>query len=599
MVLPLHTHLQPANECRKPSAPPSLLDLPESVLSRICAYLARRPLFAPLDAPHQQLPYDLLSLAETCHSLRRLAATVCRSFVFEPYVSWRSFSAWLHFASCTASIRALRIRPIPTQLDLPFRQNQLLSPVVVLSSLAYHPFPLRVLDLSGLNLVYHHDALLLASLLCSLRTTLTSLTILDASSAFPHVVDAIVDARLHHLTSFSYLSLRADCRSGLLRIFTSFHFLPFRSLPQPSHLTQQTQLHTVSNLTHLRLQIQEPHHGTTFTNDNFLASLCPNLTHFTFGSEFEAPLALPHTFVNTFPTLRVLTLNDLILDHRNVHTVLASLPDLIQLNLDSCLILHDEENLFHAVSEPFLQLVTECVPVLTSLWLPSRYFSVPELHHLTETAPPLHSLALTISHSSLYALPDLCRALSPTLQTLRLAVLNDEGSFSPLNDDDQHHILTAIRWAQSLSSLHLVSVHLSISVIHDVLKHLGNHLTAFYTEVNPQDSGDAQFEHTVQLLDVVAKFSHGLNFFCIENELPHEVPFASEKASRLTIAVDKVLHMTPFLNSINLRSLLSVWIAHEQQPVEQNNGIVANGGGGIVSGSAMVVADSAITSVGT
>lgn len=536
----------------------NLLNLPDSVILRICSFLARRPLFTAPDRPFSELPYDLLNFAAVCHRARTHAATLCDSLNFESYTSWRALVSWLNFAN--SSLRTVRICAMPTNVELPFRQLQLLPPAVVLSTLSYHSFPLRCLDLSGLNLYTPHDAMLLAMLLAKLRTTLTHLTLLDSGSCLSHVVSAVTNARLTNLVSLTYLSLRADCRKALTDIVSSFILPP----PSSANHSKQSLITPTSSLSNLYLHLQESAQcGTCFTDENFLSHLCPSLTTFTLASEFESPKLVPYTFMASFSSLQSITLKDMVLDHQAVLYMLANLPDLRQLHLDGCLILHDDETCLHAISAPFTRLVATSAVVLRSLWLPARCFSVPELRYLQSMRLNLESIALTIAQSALQEMPGFCQTFSPTLRSLRLAIFSDETSPVDLSTEDQVHLVEALQNAKFLRRLHLVSVYLPTNALRKMLQVLGPGLSSLYIEVNPYLNSEKQVRYAVELLDCVAKFNHGLVFFCIENEMLHELPRNSALAKRLEDSVQNVVNTLPLLNSTNLRSLLSLWIGDE------------------------------------
>lgn len=540
-----------------------LLDLPESVILRICANLARCTLFAAPNRPYQELPYDLLSLASTCHSLRCLVRGTCDSLSFDPYSSWRPIVSWLRFAS--PQLRSVRVSPLPAQLDFPLRHHQLLPPFVVLSSLHFHQFPLRFLDLSGLNLFHEHDALLLATVLSRLHRTLTTLVLLDARSAFRSIVRAVVDAHLENLTSFTYLSLRAGCRQEIVDILTSFHSKC--QIESTNDLVQDSSLQqcAYSRLTHLHLHVQESTERSCLSHDSILSGICPNVTDFVFESEFESPQVVPQTFIYTFRNLRVLTLKNLMLDQLVVDNILSELPDLTEIQLDGCLVLHDEETMLHATSEPFLDVISACTPVLTSLWLPARYFSIHELYHLIDKPPRLKALALTVAQSTLSILPELCKAFSGTLENFRLSVLADDGTITSIPIDLQLHILRAVQCAPHLTSLHFMSAYLKMDIVRDMLKYLSSQLTIFFIEINPNDKPEIQFQDTIDLLEAVVMYSSGLNFFCMENENPYELPYGSEKAKKLRNCVDRVLQSAAVLSSTNLHSLLENSVLHQEE----------------------------------
>lgn len=541
-----------------------LLDLPDAAIHRICAFLARRPSFTSGASPHQELPYDLLNFAVTCRRSRELAAALCDSLNFESYTSWRALVSWLNLAS--TSLRTVRICAMPANIDLPFRQLQLLPPAVVLSTIAYREFSLKCLDLSGLNLYTPHDAVLLASLLKQLRSTLTHLTLLDSGSCLSHVASAVSGANLEKLVSFTYLSLRVNCSKALNTILSSFNSAPCSTASQ-SEVSDMAASYSCLSELHLHFQ-ESAQSGDFFTEESLLSHLCPSLKTITLASEFESPMLVPYKFIASFSSLCNVTLKDMVLDHEAVLVMLSKLPRLNKLYLDGCLILYDDESGLHTVSASFTYMVSVSAPVLTSLWIPSRCFSVPELKHLQDAHPSLESLALAVGQSAVGELPELCRTFSHSLKNLRLAVISDETSPVDLSEEQQDQILDAVKSIQSLQSLHLVSVYFNRDVLQKMLCHLGQQLSALYMEVSPFKTSEEQVEYAIQLLDIVAKYNHGLNFFCLENEVLRELPKDSLKAKTLEIGVQNVVNALPYLNSTNLRSLLSLWIGDEVENAE-------------------------------
>lgn len=541
-----------------------LLDLPDAVIHRICAFLARRPPFASDDRIYQELPYDLLNFAVTCRRSREHAATLCDSLNFESYASWRAFVSWLSLAN--SSLRTVRICAMPSNIDLPFRQLQLLPPAVVLSTLDYRNFSLKNLDLSGLNLYTPHDAMLLASLLKKLRFTLTHLTLLDSSSNLAHVSSAVSAAGLEKLVSFTYLSLRVDCGNALRAMLSSFNTDPRPNLESLDSIASST---PKSCLSHLHLHFQDStQEGEFFAEHSPLSDFCPSLKSITLASEFESPMLVPFKFIGSSSSLCSITLKDMVLDHEAVAYMLTNLPSFGKLYLDGCLILYDDESGLHTVSASFTYMMTVCAPVLTSLWIPSRCFSIPELKHLQVVTPPLESLALAVGQSAVAELPELCLKFSPTLKNLRLAVISDETLPVDLSEVQQGYILEAVKNIPHLRSLHLVSVYLKSCVLQEMLHHLGCQLRSLYMEVSPYKSSEDQVDYAIQLLDFVTKYNHGLNFFCLENEVLRELPKDSLKARRLENAVQNVVYALPYLNSTNLRSLLSLWIGDEVENMD-------------------------------
>lgn len=547
-----------------------LLDLPDGAIHRICAFLARRPPFTSDDRSHQELPYDLLNFAVTCRRSREYAAALCDSLNFESYTSWRALVSWLNLAN--SSLRTVRISAMPANIDLPFRQLQLLPPAVVLSTLAYRSFSLKQLDLSGLNLYTPHDAILLASLLKQLRSTLTNLTLLDSGSCLSHVSSAVAAAGLKNLVSFTYLSLRVDCGNALNTMLLSFNTEPLKMTKQSECLTPTSSQSCLSQL-HLHFQ-DSAQEGEFFTEHSPLSAFCPSLTTMTLASEFESPMLVPDKFIASFPSLCSVTLKDMVLDHEAVVYMLTNLPRFNKLYLDGCLILHDDESGLHTVSASFSYMVAVSAPVLTSLWIPSRCFSVPELKHLQYATPPLESLALAVGQSAVNELSELCLEFSATLKNLRLAVISDETSPVDLSEIQQVHILGAVKNVPQLRSLHLVSVYLKTFVLQKMLQHLGGQLRALYMEVSPYKSSEEQVDYAIQLLDFVGTYNHGLNFFCLENEVLRELPKDSLKAKRLEDGVQSVVNALPYLNSTNLRSLLSLWIGDEEENVEGSKAMI-------------------------